>query len=86
MRFGGLTGTIAEGRRITTHGFRTTFCTWAQECVPGSWEAADIALAHQDSDKTRRAYARSPLDDPRAELMQQWADYVLPRSNGSGDG
>ena len=76
----------AEGRRITTHGFRTTFCTWAQECVPGSWEAADIALAHQDSDKTRRAYARSPLDDPRAELMQQWADYVLPRSNGSGDG
>ena len=75
-----------EGRRITIHGFRTTFCTWAQECVPGSWEAAEIALAHEDENKTRRAYARSALHDPRAELMQQWADYVLPRSNGSGDG
>ena len=76
----------AEGHRITMHGFRTTFCTWAQECVPGSWEAAEVALAHQDSDKTRKAYARSALDEPRAKLMQQWADYVLPRSNGSGDG
>ena len=75
----------AEGRRITMHGFRATFCTWAQECVPGSWEAAEIALAHQDSNKVRRAYAHSALDDPRAKLMQQWADYVLPRSNGSGD-
>ena len=76
----------AEGHRITIHGFRATFCTWAQECVPGSWEAAEVALAHQDSDKTRKAYARSGLPEPRAQLMQQWADYVLPRSNGSGDG
>ena len=75
-----------EGHRITLHGFRTTFCTWAQECVPGSWEAAEIALAHEDENKTRRAYARSALADPRAKLMQEWADYVLPRSNGSGDG
>ena len=74
----------SEGRRVTLHGFRTTFCTWAQECVPGSWEAAEIALSHEDENKTRRAYARSTLADPRAKLMQQWPDYVLPRA-GSGD-
>ena len=74
-----------EGRRITVHGFRSTFRVWAMEQVPGSSEAAEIALAHQESDRTKKAYARSPLDEPRAKLMQQWADYVLPRSDGSGD-
>ena len=54
------------------------------ECVPGSSEAAEIALAHQESDTTNKAYARSALDAPRARLMQQWADYVLP--DGLGDG
>ena len=76
----------AAGRRITVHGFRTTFRVWAMECVPGSSEAAEIALAHEESDKTKKAYARSELDEPRAKLMQQWADYVLPPADGSGDG
>ena len=56
------------------------------ECVPGSSEAAEVALAHEESDRTKKAYARSTLDEPRAKLMQQWADYVLPPSDGSGDG
>ena len=56
------------------------------ECVPGSSEAAEIALAHEESDATKKAYARSVLDEQRAKLMQQWADYVLPPLDGSGDG
>ena len=68
----------ADGRRITVHGFRSTFRVWAMECVPGSSEAAEVALAHEESDRTKRAYARSTLDEPRAKLMQQWSDYVLP--------
>ena len=74
----------AEGRRITVHGFRSTFRVWAMERVPGSSEVAEVALAHEESDRTKRAYARSTLDEPRAKLMQQWADYVLP--DGLGDG
>ena len=73
-----------DGRPITAHGFRTTFRTWQMECAPASSEAAEIALAHEESDTTRKAYARSTLDEPRAKLMQQWADYVLP--DGLGDG
>ena len=73
----------AEGRPITVHGFRSTFRVWVMECAPASSEAAEIALAHEESDMTRRAYARSTLDEPRVKLMQQWADYVLP--DGLGD-
>ena len=76
----------AEGGRITLHGFRTTFREWQRECVPAASEAAEIALAHEESDTTKKAYARSPLDEPRAKLMQQWADYVLPGADGSGEG
>ena len=76
----------AEGRRITVHGFRTTFREWQRECVPASSEAAEIALAHEESNTTKKAYARSPLDKPRAKLMQEWADYVLPAADGSGVG
>ena len=73
-----------EGRRITVHGFRTTFRTWQMECEPGLSEAAEIALAHQESNTTKKAYARSQLDDQRATLMQTWADYVLPNGLGAG--
>ena len=76
----------AEGRPITIHGFRSTFCVWAMECVPGSSEAAEVALAHEESDRTKKAYARSTLDEPRAKLLQQWADHVLPPPDVSGDG
>lgn len=76
----------ADGRRIVVHGFRSTFRVWAMECVQGSSEAAEVALAHEESDRTKRAYARSKLDEQRATLMQQWADYVLPPLDGSGDG
>lgn len=75
-----------EGRPITVHGFRSTFRVWAMESVPGSSEAAELALAHEESDRTKKAYARSTLDGPRAKLMQQWADYVLLPSDRSRDG
>ena len=32
----------------------------------------------------QKAYAPSKLDERRAKLMQQWADYVLPRSADHG--
>ena len=74
----------AEGRPITVHGFRATFRVWQMERAPGFSEAAEIALAHEESNSTKKAYARSQLDEQRETLMQQWADYVLP--HGLGDG
>ena len=74
----------AEGRPITVHGFRATFRVWQMERAPGFSEAAEIALAHEESNSTKKASARSELDEQRAALMQQWADYVLP--DGLADG
>ena len=62
-----------EGHRITLHGFRTTFCTWAQECVPGSWEAAEIALAHDSPWRKSRACLVLARSNPYTEDPWQWA-------------
>ena len=68
----------AEGRPFTLHGFRTTFRVWQMECVPGSSEAAEIALAHQESDTTNKACARSALDAPRASSASTVALVPVP--------
>ena len=73
-----------NGDRITVHGFRTTFRVWQMEREPGFSEAAEIALAHEESNTTKKAYARSHLDEQRVTLMQKWADYVLPDGLGAG--
>ena len=58
------------------HGIRSSFTDWADEQWPELSEAADKALAHEEKNKTRRAYRRTDLFKPRIELMQSWADYV----------
>ena len=58
------------------HGFRSSFTDWADEQWPEYWEAADKALAHEEKNKTRRAYRRTDLFKQRIGLMQNWADYV----------
>ena len=58
------------------HGFRSSFTDWAEEQVSDSSGPADAALAHQEKNKTRRAYKRTDFFQQRIELMQKWADYV----------
>ncbi len=65
-----------SGRRITAHGFRSTFKDWARVCTRYPDEASELALAHVNSDKTRVAYARDGLLGMRRELMQEWAAYA----------
>lgn len=76
-----------RGRRITVHGFRASFRNWSIEVAGAQREVAEASLAHGESDATVRAYTRDA--DPlvaRTELMQRWADYVLPLSGRFGDG
>ena len=72
--------TDAEGRRIVAHGFRATFRVWAIEQARAPREVCEAALAHHESDATVAAYTdgADPFDD-RRELMQTWADFLLPR-------
>ena len=70
----------SDGRRIVTHGFRSTFKDWARS--PSRYnhsvfddEVSELQLAHVNSDATRAAYARDNLLDERARMMNEWADY-----------
>ena len=69
-----------DGRRIVAHGFRATFRVWAIEMARAPREVCEAAFAHQESDATVAAYTAGadPFDD-RKELMQAWADFMLPR-------
>jgi integrase len=60
---------------VTTHGFRSTFRTWAGAQTGVAREVAEMALAHKVGDAVERAYWRDDLLDKRRSLMEAWAQY-----------
>lgn len=60
---------------MSSHGFRSTFSTLANESGRWSVNAIEAALAHQDENAVRRAYARGDYWDERVKMMTWWADY-----------
>lgn len=64
-------------RKVTAHGFRSTFKDWARERTAYADEVSELALAHVNSDATRAAYARSELMDKRRLLMADWEKFCL---------
>lgn len=65
----------ASGRRITTHGFRATFSTWASECTDHPAEVREMALAHKITNQTEGSYRRGDLLEKRRLLMNDWDRY-----------
>ena len=59
----------------TTHGFRASFRTWAQEQTNFPWELSEMSLGHKVGSKVERAYARGDAFKKRVAIMQAWADY-----------
>ena len=64
-------------RKVTAHGFRSTFKDWARERTAYADEVSELALAHVNSDATRAAYARSELIDKRRLMMADWEQFCL---------
>ena len=60
------------------HGMRSSFRDWAAECSDVPKEIAEHALGHVEGSASELAYRRTDYFERRRELMQQWADYVLP--------
>ena len=78
-----ITQRIAQ-RRVTLHGFRSTFRDWAAERTSYPSEVAEMALAHAVGSQVERAYARTDLFDKRRRLMDDWATYCAqPDTTGS---
>lgn len=59
---------------MTPHGFRASASTLLNELGLWSSDAIERALAHQDQDAVRRAYARGKHWDERVQMAQWWAD------------
>lgn len=70
----------ADGRAITTHGFRSAFRTWAGETTAHPREVVEAALSHRVGDQVERAYARGDLFTRRARLMADWADFCTRKT------
>lgn len=61
--------------RMTGHGFRGVASTVLHE---RGWphQHIELQLAHQERDDTSAAYNHAQYLEPRAQMMQAWADYL----------
>ena len=72
------------GDRMTVHGCRATFRTWASERTDADHAVMEMSLGHAVGSNVERAYARSDLLDQRRALMEQWGRYVTSLDSVSG--
>src|SRR5207247_9762563 len=63
--------------RVTVHGFRATFATWAEECTDYPDGVREAALAHQYKSETTAAYQRGQKLEKRRVLMKDWAQFLV---------
>lgn len=65
---------------ITTHGFRSSFKTWALEATNFPTQAVEFALAHETKNTVERAYIRgNKMLDKRREIMINWDNFCSGR-------
>ena len=53
----------------TTHGFRTSFRTWASDVAKIEFELAELCLSHRIGSKVSRSYNRTQMTERRAPIM-----------------
>lgn len=59
---------------VTSHGFRSTFSTFANESGLWSPDAIEAYCARQDRNAVRRAYNRAAYWDERVKIADWWAE------------
>lgn len=69
--------------RTSVHGLRSTFRDWAGEKTRYPERMAEVALAHQLTDKVQAAYFRADLMERRREMMSLWATFLFV-ADGAG--
>ena len=65
-----------QNRRITTHGFRSSFRQWGAEITHFEREVLEHCLAHKLPDKVEGAYQRGSMFAKRVKCMQAWSEYL----------
>lgn len=72
-----LIGRIGYKGQMTGHGFRTVGSTWANENGFNK-DAIERQLAHVPDYKVRSAYNRAEYLPERREMLQAFADWIMP--------
>jgi integrase len=65
---------------LTTHGFRSTFKSWAGACTAHARDVTEMALGHAVGNAVERAYQRDALLAKRRVLMSDWAAFCAKPS------
>ena len=65
---------VDEAQRVTAHGFRASFSTWANE-QHFPRDVIEAALAHGESNAVRAAYNRAEYVEQRKRLAEAWAAF-----------
>lgn len=63
-------------KRITVHGFRSSFTDWAAERTKYPKEVVNKALAHKLVDRIEAAYRRTDFFEQRRKLMTAWSCFA----------
>ena len=62
--------------RNTIHGFRSVASTVLNESRIWHPDVIELQLAHQESNKVRKAYNRAEHLDERRKMMEWWSNYI----------
>ena len=65
-----------QSRKISTHGFRSSFRDYIADKTTFDGAMAEHALAHKIPDAAVAAYQRSTMVEKRRVMMQVYADYA----------
>lgn len=68
---------------VTSHGFRSTFSTFANESGKWSPDAIEAYCARQDRNAVRRAYNRAAYWDERVLISDWWAEFLRELIGGN---
>jgi integrase len=76
---------LGEGK-VTVHGFRASFSTWAHELGVATPGAIEASLAHRERDRVAAAYNRATFIGERRGLMAAWGEFLAGRAAKRADG
>jgi integrase len=68
-------GRMGRKSQATTHGFRSSFRTWALEVSNFPWELCEMSLGHTVGTRVERAYQRGDGLRKRVAIMQAWSNF-----------
>ena len=68
---------LRRGYGVTMHGMRSVFRSWCAD-TGVAFEVAESCLMHSAGSQVTRSYQRSNLLALRRDVLQRWADTIMP--------